>query len=153
MSGEYNILRDSRRSSGYPGEADTRWMDRGLCRTVEGNWYPVSSIIDAQHAVDVCKGCPVQDECLQYALKTNQREGIWGGTLEAERVGVKPGEDPRFRYCQGCGERVFRGHLVARSIGRGTKYCSDYCKSKYRAHVLRPAQDAKRAERRAEYGR
>lgn len=150
---EHNILGESRRASGYPGNADNRWMDRGLCRTEQGNWYPTSSVKEAEYAVSVCGNCPVEHECLQYALRTKQREGIWGGTLEAERVGVKPGEPPRKRFCQNCGGRVFRGHLVARSIGRNMKYCSDRCRDRYNTDVLRPAQDAKRTERRAEYGR
>jgi WhiB family redox-sensing transcriptional regulator len=27
----------------------------------------------------------VRDECLQFAFKTNQESGIWGGTSEDER--------------------------------------------------------------------
>lgn len=33
----------------------------------------------------VCAGCPVADECLAYAVETNQTEGVWGGATKQER--------------------------------------------------------------------
>jgi WhiB family redox-sensing transcriptional regulator len=33
----------------------------------------------------ICQGCPVQFQCLEYAVRTNQRFGIWGGKSEKER--------------------------------------------------------------------
>jgi WhiB family transcriptional regulator, redox-sensing transcriptional regulator len=36
-------------------------------------------------AKQVCAACFVRRECLDYAVSTRQREGIWGGTTEGER--------------------------------------------------------------------
>ncbi|WP_370081418.1 WhiB family transcriptional regulator [Streptacidiphilus sp. MAP12-16] len=33
----------------------------------------------------VCGGCPVALPCLEWALSTGQRTGVWGGTSESER--------------------------------------------------------------------
>ena len=33
----------------------------------------------------MCRQCPVQADCLDFALTTNQDSGIWGGTSEEER--------------------------------------------------------------------
>jgi WhiB family redox-sensing transcriptional regulator len=33
----------------------------------------------------ICAGCPVKSDCLEYALETNQRFGIWGGLTPDER--------------------------------------------------------------------
>jgi WhiB family redox-sensing transcriptional regulator len=33
----------------------------------------------------ICAVCPVQSDCFEYALNTNQRFGIWGGTEGSER--------------------------------------------------------------------
>jgi WhiB family redox-sensing transcriptional regulator len=33
----------------------------------------------------VCRTCPVQDECLAYALATREVRGLWGGLSPAER--------------------------------------------------------------------
>jgi WhiB family redox-sensing transcriptional regulator len=42
-----------------------------------------------EKAKSVCQVCPVADECLGYALETNQRSGIWGGTTEKERKSLR----------------------------------------------------------------
>ena len=36
-------------------------------------------------AKSICMQCVVRAECLEYALTTNQTEGIWGGLDEKER--------------------------------------------------------------------
>ncbi len=36
-------------------------------------------------AKKICQICPVQEECLQYALATNQSEGVWGGMSSGDR--------------------------------------------------------------------
>lgn len=36
-------------------------------------------------AKDLCKGCFVKPECLEFALVTNQEAGIWGGMSERQR--------------------------------------------------------------------
>jgi WhiB family redox-sensing transcriptional regulator len=33
----------------------------------------------------ICAGCPVRAECLEYALRTRESHGIWGGLNELER--------------------------------------------------------------------
>lgn len=33
----------------------------------------------------VCADCPVVRACLEWALESNQQDGIWGGTDEGER--------------------------------------------------------------------
>ena len=48
-----------------------------------GSTGPVVSEIEAAKAV--CRSCPVIEQCLRYALETNQESGVWGGTTEEER--------------------------------------------------------------------
>jgi WhiB family redox-sensing transcriptional regulator len=43
-----------------------------------------------REAKRVCAGCLVRNECLEYALETGQRFGIWGGTTERQRRAMKP---------------------------------------------------------------
>jgi hypothetical protein len=33
----------------------------------------------------LCSGCPVRLACFEYAVSSNQRFGIWAGTLPSER--------------------------------------------------------------------
>ncbi|PLS81188.1 WhiB family transcriptional regulator [Candidatus Saccharibacteria bacterium] len=42
-----------------------------------------------QVAKALCRQCPVAAECLQWALLTEQRDGIWGGLNEYERRQLK----------------------------------------------------------------
>lgn len=37
----------------------------------------------------VCRSCPVQAECLQYALDTGQQHGVWGGTGPTQRRAMR----------------------------------------------------------------
>jgi WhiB family redox-sensing transcriptional regulator len=60
------------------------WMQNGACVTIGGDmWFPESTPHKA--AFQICNTCPVQPLCLDYAITTNQRHGIWGGTTEADR--------------------------------------------------------------------
>lgn len=38
-----------------------------------------------ERAKAVCQRCPVIDECLDWALETNQDAGVWGGKSEDQR--------------------------------------------------------------------
>ena len=37
-----------------------------------------------QQALAICNRCPVQDNCLAYAVATRQRHGVWGGRTQQE---------------------------------------------------------------------
>lgn len=53
-----------------------------------------------KEAKDVCRGCPVKDQCLDYALMNGEKFGIWGGTSERERRKIRKerkAQDPEWR--------------------------------------------------------
>ncbi|MDQ1355709.1 MAG: WhiB family transcriptional regulator, redox-sensing transcriptional regulator [Acidimicrobiaceae bacterium] len=69
---------------------DTLWRDQANCRFTSAElFFPVGSTGVAsgvaRAAKAVCHTCEVRKACLQYALETNQENGIWGGTTEDER--------------------------------------------------------------------
>ena len=70
----------------------TPWREAAACLDVQDQ---VSFFPDKEDAVAiarakaVCSGCPVADECLSWALETNQTEGIWGGHTAKERKGLR----------------------------------------------------------------
>lgn len=37
----------------------------------------------------ICAECPVRRECLEFALRTRQPAGVWGGYTETERAGME----------------------------------------------------------------
>lgn len=68
----------------------TDWRDVADCRDSDPTlFFPVGStgpaVEQIQAAKQICAGCAVQEECLQYALETNQEAGVWGGYAEDER--------------------------------------------------------------------
>jgi len=56
-------------------------------------FFPVGTtghaLLQIDRAKQVCGECPVNVECLEYALETNQDSGIWGGTSEEERRNIR----------------------------------------------------------------
>jgi WhiB family redox-sensing transcriptional regulator len=61
------------------------WRQRAACRGVDPDiFYPVSDE-DATDAKAICAMCPVGEACLEWALSTRERDGVWGGATERER--------------------------------------------------------------------
>src|SRR5690606_24503584 len=66
------------------------WMDDAVCAQVgAGPFFPERGE-SARAAKRICAGCPVLDQCRQYALDNNILEGVWGGTTEIDRRQLKP---------------------------------------------------------------
>ena len=74
--------------------ADDLWRDHARCRDTDPElFFPVGTtgyaLLQIARAKEVCGQCPVQNDCLDYALETNQDSGIWGGTSEEERRNIR----------------------------------------------------------------
>ncbi|MFZ1488939.1 MAG: WhiB family transcriptional regulator [Ilumatobacteraceae bacterium] len=74
--------------------ADYGWRTRSICRDTDPDlFFPVGTtgqaLVQIERAKEVCAECPVHDDCLQYALDTNQDSGIWGGMSEEERRNIR----------------------------------------------------------------
>lgn len=70
--------------------ADDAWRDHALCRDTDPElFFPVGTtgqaVVTQDQAKRVCCECEVKQQCLDYALDTNQDSGIWGGLTEEER--------------------------------------------------------------------
>ena len=68
----------------------TGWAASGACRHSDPElFFPVTTTGAAASQVArakaVCRGCPVRDECLEFALDSGQAFGVWGGTTGEER--------------------------------------------------------------------
>lgn len=67
-----------------PQGTDHRWQDRAACSDVSNTvFFPVSA--NYAQAKLICAGCAVRLQCLAYALRTEQPEGVWGGLAPHER--------------------------------------------------------------------
>lgn len=40
---------------------------------------------DSLSAKELCSGCPIIQQCLTFAIRTNEPNGIWGGMTANER--------------------------------------------------------------------
>ncbi len=74
--------------------ASKDWMQEGACQGLDPNiFYPDKDADDdspdVRAAKAICSMCVVQVECLEYALKTNQGDGIWGGLTGRNRRALK----------------------------------------------------------------
>lgn len=61
------------------------WWEQANCLGLDtDSFYPEQGEPNGT-AKRVCARCPVQAQCLEHALATDERYGIWGGTSEHER--------------------------------------------------------------------
>lgn len=61
------------------------WRQHGACRGTDPDiFYPVADE-EAEEAKAICATCPVREPCLEFALATRERDGVWGGATERER--------------------------------------------------------------------
>lgn len=66
-------------------DAEHEWMLTARCRQLPpGTFFP-SDGIGVEVAQRECRQCPVQMECLEYALEHRIDHGVWGGASERER--------------------------------------------------------------------
>jgi WhiB family redox-sensing transcriptional regulator len=65
------------------------WAVRGNCLSVNPDLMYPGRGEDETPAKAVCIGCPVKDECLVNAVRTNEKEGVLGGMSGRERRTLK----------------------------------------------------------------
>lgn len=61
------------------------WKADAACRTLDTALFFPDSEAETAPALAVCAGCPVREACLDFALRTRQNDGVWGGHTEPER--------------------------------------------------------------------
>ena len=60
-------------------------MTKGNCFERPPSEFFPSDGVGVEKARKVCDSCPVQSECLEYALRNRIDHGVWGGTSERQR--------------------------------------------------------------------
>ncbi|NNN16124.1 MAG: WhiB family transcriptional regulator [Acidimicrobiaceae bacterium] len=70
------------------------WREGAKCKDVDpAMFFPVGVTGEAEvqiiNAKRYCSDCQVQNLCLEFALRTNQEYGIWGGKDEEERRAIR----------------------------------------------------------------
>jgi WhiB family redox-sensing transcriptional regulator len=74
-------------------DVEMTWQYSAACRGEEADLFFAPNYFERKEekearearAKAVCARCPVRSECLDYALRTREPHGIWGGLNEVER--------------------------------------------------------------------
>lgn len=75
-----------------PSEDDDNtlaWQTDALCAQTDPEAFFPEKGGSTRDAKRICSTCDVRSECLEYALKNDERFGIWGGLSERERRKLK----------------------------------------------------------------
>jgi WhiB family redox-sensing transcriptional regulator len=67
--------------------ASSRFATRSHCcnYSVDPDLFFPERGASTREAKEVCRGCVVREDCLEYALVNGEKFGIWGGMSERER--------------------------------------------------------------------
>lgn len=69
--------------------ANNQWKLQGSCRGLDADLFFPDRGASTRLAKSVCRKCPVQEECLEYAVNNREKFGIWGGLSERERRAIR----------------------------------------------------------------
>ncbi len=64
------------------------WREVAACTDMDVDFFSTTDAAVGR-AKDVCGDCSVAVECLEFAVETNQPDGIWGGMTVNERRRVR----------------------------------------------------------------
>jgi len=70
-------------------DLDTDWKDSSNCLGVDPDLFFPERGASTREAKEVCRGCIVREDCLEYALLNGEKFGIWGGMSERERRRIR----------------------------------------------------------------
>ena len=76
-----------RRLIGEPEERS--WQDQANCMGVDPDLFFPERGASTREAKEVCRGCVVRQDCLEYALTNGGKFGIWGGMSGRERRRIR----------------------------------------------------------------
>lgn len=67
------------------------WITDAACSTTNPDIFfsEVGDWRGTQAAISICNGCDVAAQCLEYALRTDQRDGVWGGLSQVARTRLR----------------------------------------------------------------
>lgn len=61
------------------------WKELGNCLGVDPELFFPERGASTKEAKEVCRGCEVRERCLEYAMDSGEKHGIWGGMSERQR--------------------------------------------------------------------
>lgn len=122
------------------GSLPDAWVKRAACKDLP-SWgkevfFPDEGSYSAsRESKAICAGCDVRAECLDFALRTNEQYGTWGGMSARERRLLRHSDDApldlRHGWCGFC-KQPFTYVWNERLGWKAPNYCNDVCKQEDR---------------------
>ena len=72
-----------------PPTPEPDWHDQANCLGVDPDLFFPERGASTREAKEVCRGCVVREDCLEFALQNGEKFGIWGGLSERERRRIR----------------------------------------------------------------
>lgn len=77
------------RRLGWADSTGDDWWNDGLCAQTDPEAFFPEKGASTREAKATCARCPVAAECLEDALRRDERFGVWGGRSPRERQQIK----------------------------------------------------------------
>jgi WhiB family redox-sensing transcriptional regulator len=68
---------------------DMAWQDFANCRGADPDLFFPERGASTRTAKQICRECTVRDECLEFAIVSSEKFGIWGALSERERRKIR----------------------------------------------------------------
>ena len=64
------------------------WVGKAACSGLDPAVFYPPTDEDADEAKSIGAACPVQEPCLEHAIEMREKNGVWGGATERERLRI-----------------------------------------------------------------
>ncbi len=68
---------------------DMAWQDFANCRGADPDLFFPERGASTRTAKGICRECSVQEDCLEFAIVSSEKFGIWGALSERERRKIR----------------------------------------------------------------
>ena len=68
---------------------DMAWQDFANCRGADPDLFFPKRGASTRQAKSICRECSVMEECLEFAIVSSEKFGIWGAMSERERRKIR----------------------------------------------------------------
>ena len=65
------------------------WQDLANCRGADPDLFFPERGASTRQAKGICRECVVREDCLEFAITSSEKFGIWGGMSERERRKIR----------------------------------------------------------------
>lgn len=83
----YTNLLEALRSEGW--SAPLEWQDYANCKGADPDLFFPERGASTRAAKAICRECTVRTDCLEFAITSSEKFGIWGAMSERERRKIR----------------------------------------------------------------